>query len=213
MNLKMFAEEVHECAKDHGWWDEARTDAEIVALIHSEWSEALEAYRNNEPPVWHICELYGGRCYPNQNGVIHEDTGELFCYHCDYWREAGVCERNMHGKPEGIAVELCDGCIRLLDAAAAWGIAEELRDDYHIDKIYFGIPLPELVARLHRETAYMTTGLSGMGHVINVGDYINWQITLVFGWLRQRGVDPEEVITEKHAYNLTRPYRHGGKKI
>lgn len=27
------------------------------------------------------------------------------------------------------------------------------------------------------------------------------------------GIDLEEAIAEKHAYNLTRPFKHGGKKI
>ena len=33
--------EIHENAMAHGWWEENRTFPEIVALCHSELSEAL----------------------------------------------------------------------------------------------------------------------------------------------------------------------------
>lgn len=39
------AAEVHENAKDHGWWEGIRNDGEMIALMHSELSEALEALR------------------------------------------------------------------------------------------------------------------------------------------------------------------------
>ena len=37
--------EIHQNAVEHGWWDEPRTFGEIVALCHSELSEALEELR------------------------------------------------------------------------------------------------------------------------------------------------------------------------
>ena len=36
---------VHECALTHGWWDKEREFPEIVALLHSEVSEAFEECR------------------------------------------------------------------------------------------------------------------------------------------------------------------------
>lgn len=44
-----FAKEIHENAVAHGFWDNERNFGEMIALIHSEASEALEAYR--EVPV------------------------------------------------------------------------------------------------------------------------------------------------------------------
>lgn len=36
------AKQIHENAVDHGWWDEERGFPEVLALIHSEVSEALK---------------------------------------------------------------------------------------------------------------------------------------------------------------------------
>lgn len=45
---------VHETAKTKGWWDKDRNDGELIALMHSELSEALEGLRHNNPPDSHI---------------------------------------------------------------------------------------------------------------------------------------------------------------
>lgn len=37
--------QAHRIAQDKGWWDEERSFPELLALMHSELSEALESYR------------------------------------------------------------------------------------------------------------------------------------------------------------------------
>lgn len=54
--IKVFDEiqaEVHETAKEKGWYDEKRNLGELIALTHGELSEALEAIRKN---TWEMSE-------------------------------------------------------------------------------------------------------------------------------------------------------------
>jgi len=46
-DINKFIQECHLIAKAKGWWDEERNDGELIALMHSELSEALEAMRNH----------------------------------------------------------------------------------------------------------------------------------------------------------------------
>lgn len=133
MKINEFAKEVHQNAVEHGWWDEERSFGEIIALCHSELSEALEEFRAGRPMVYRICRASDGcPCELDRCGNY----------------DGGACEINaMDDKPEGIAVELCDCIIRILD------------------------------------------------------------------YLGKEGIDVEAVLAEKHAYNKTRPYRHGGKAL
>lgn len=48
MELKQLCKESHEIAVAHGFWENNRCIPELLCLIHSEISEALEADRNGD---------------------------------------------------------------------------------------------------------------------------------------------------------------------
>lgn len=51
--------EVYAIAVSKGWWDAPRNDGEMIALMHSELSEALEALRRGDPSDDKIPEFSG----------------------------------------------------------------------------------------------------------------------------------------------------------
>lgn len=48
------ARRVHALAQEKGWWEGERNEAELIALMHAELSEALEGLRAGNPPSGHI---------------------------------------------------------------------------------------------------------------------------------------------------------------
>ncbi|WP_312093418.1 hypothetical protein [Aminipila sp.] len=109
MNINEWAKEIHNNAVNHGWWEKIKPLSETIALCHSELSEALEEARTgnripnkeNEPPM----------LYFSGYGYVASDITEC-------------CK-----KPEGIAVEMVDCLIRILD----WFESENIDVEYVLE--------------------------------------------------------------------------------
>lgn len=211
MDINEFAKDVHRNAVEHGWWEEERPIEEVIALIHSEWSEALEEARADRPMVWYEC-----------NEIEHatpkpcDPKDEYDCF--SFGRQDNCQHRGK--KPEGISVELLDGCIRIFDYLGKQdaAFAGEPTLDYLIrstpEKSY-KMSLPQLIANLHLKTsqAYAMLRHANDDPLFGKRGYsILREIILIScAWLVWQGVDAEQLMLKKHSYNRDRPYKHGKK--
>lgn len=150
------AQEVYENAASHGWWSKPRFFDGVVALIHSEASEALEEWRegHKEDERYYTIPAYRPaiEALPAEYRMAaksleehHKGSDPVNVNEIDDDTQQTLVEAGFL-KPEGIPAELADIVIRVMDCAVRYGI------------------------------------------------------------------DLGQEIELKHAYNKTRPYRHGGKR-
>lgn len=201
MFLKTFAEKVHENSCKHGFWDGECNLEEKMALIHAEWSEALEEYRADRPMIWYEC-MEAKQHEP----VVCNPKDAYDCLSYEKLVSDGCPHRGK--KPEGIAVELIDGCLRILDFAGKFDAELPFEEIEPPQK-----SLPSLIAHLHYYTAAAQSSIGIHGDLIDSGwkHWLGTAIHDVFRYLLQNGVNPTVLMQEKHEYNKTRPYKHGKK--
>ena len=208
MDINKFAAEAHKNAVEHGFWEEELDISEVIALIHSEWSEALEEYRTGRPMFWYGCKE------ADQETLVCSPKDEYDCL--NFGKEESCAYRSK--KPEGIVVELIDGCIRIFDYFGKEDVSyRTIRTLEQLMEVApeetFKIPLTRLVANLHLKTAQayqLIKTAQGNGTQYKRGIAILYEaISVACCWIRNNGYYPEAIMLKKHEYNKTRPYKHG----
>ncbi len=122
-------------------------------------------------------------------------------------------DRNPDDKPDGIAVELGDTIIRILDYCGHSGIDVD-KAVSEINLIYRECSLPEIVTECHVYISYAYAHNSHWSPTDEgtMEDYLVICIMKISRWLSQNSIDLMDVIALKHEYNKTRPYKHGNKR-
>ncbi len=171
---------------DNTWGD-------YVALLHSEVSEMLEAYRDHRltdaTEDIRLCVMSG--------------------QHRKHLTQCGL-------RPEGVGSELADCIIRLLDMADVFEL--KLFADHEPD-IRLGDVLPSLpwmdptsfgdwIAELHVRTCVMWTGPK---HEATYAAESMLGLLVMFADTFELDMDRE--VVRKMRYNQTRPYQHGGRTM
>lgn len=132
MKLNDFAAEVHALAVEKGWWEPAPSFPEVITMIHCELSEAVQEYRGGAADVYYTCLAAG-----NSGCFCVKETVD-----CYYAKTGGGTEGCPYRgeKPEGVAVELADAVLRILDYCAAAGIdiesVLEMKHEYNKGREY-----------------------------------------------------------------------------
>ncbi len=189
---------------DNTWGD-------YVALLHSEVSEMLEAYRDHR--------LTDATVEPRR----HEMGTCSFPPTCDNT----LCAVHAVAKPEGVGSELADCVIRLLDMADVFGLTPfdmdcELNDVAPIDGAFEAIhwlSFGDGIAWLHSTIAHLWIGgHRGHVHVFDQVDALRADgMTRILRALAtiaiEHDFDLDREVVRKMAYNRTRPYQHGGRTL
>lgn len=178
-DLNKLAAELHEAAVAKGFWDVEDAEIKHIAKMHSELSEALQEDRCGRP-------------------MLYVDDIEVLDRITDPAQFDGR-------KPEGVATELADFVMMLLDLIAQLelklpdGQPDEWLDEKIDDDELRSNGIWVLVCALHAELCDLVCDMR-MAHK---------PIVMVNEWLRVHGIDLLEIIRLKMEYNKSRPPLHG----
>ena len=207
MNLTELQREAHAIAKDHGWWDEERTFGDLIALVHSELSEALEAYRERELEAYTPPDDVIGQ--PGKLGTTRQPH--------PFPGVGGYVNVKVSTKPEGVAYELADVVIRVADMAEWYGVDLQWSLDLALGAATQDEPdgFGDWVTTLHQALSACWSWSNPPRVTLDTSQTVPLG-ALVYGVQRMAahyGIDLDAAIEAKMEHNRGRGYRHGGKAL
>ncbi len=188
MNLSELQKEAHAIAKEHGWWNEERTFGDLIALVHSELSEALEAYRD-----------------PSEQ--MPDDPMAM-------WIDVANKPRGVPSELADVVIRVAD-MAEWYGVNLAAEIETLLRENDERDMA--GRTFGDWVAALHVSLPFSLASREWDGFAsAGFPSWDECLADCVAGIQRMAahyGIDLDAAIEAKMEYNRTRPYRHGGKAL
>lgn len=192
-----WAHAVHNQAKDKGWWAdgvEGRSPGNTIFLMVTELAESFEVYRAPD----------------------REFT--------DIWMEPTKANPEVK-KPEGLPVELADTVIRCLDHIAALAptcggdaliqisAADALEDKpMYVDTLDYGDIMIGITKMLMNAYNQFSTEGSVTRQRRRAIRQLMTVVVALLAYSDFKSLDIPKAIELKHAFNATRPARHGGKR-
>lgn len=182
--MKDFAElmkTVHATAVEKGWWENPPSTETIICLIHTEISEAFEEFRK-----WGL----------DPKRFIYHSTSGM------------VGSKTYSRKPEGIAVELADVVIRLMDWCEAEGVELRWHNSRSIQaRVSEYADFAKTINTLHYFLSdRMVYGGKPSKRACQC--VVDWVIALA----KHFAIPLEDAVRAKIEYNKTRDHKHGGKR-
>ena len=110
-------------------------------------------------------------------------------------------------KPEGIAVEMADCLIRILDYFGKVGFVQGYQTISKAKREKKTLSAAIMATNYELAAANKSTG--HMGHLRDI--HMASAACEIVGWFGNIELDVLAVVREKHEYNKTRPYKHGKK--
>ena len=203
--IAALCERSHKISEAAGWNAKVRPYHTGMILIQSELSEALEDYRNNHK----LDEIWYERTIVDAGGVKYTDVLSL--------EEVKLLDElsRRHCKPCGIPSELADIVIRVCQECGTNGVGQQLATIYmELDDVPMYETFEEFIAEVTVSVSLSyarskTEGASSIYRLSHLAD----ALAEIFTFCAGNGIDLWAAIDEKEAYNRTRAFRHGGKKV
>jgi hypothetical protein len=180
--------EVRQINEALGWWDSDVLFLEAMALLHTEVAESSDAWRR-----WGTDDATAGPFDVNGHDMVP-----------------------VNPKPEGVGSEFADILIRLLDDDERYGIglAERLgssKGAFLINESFLA-NMCTLHGFIAKACWLWEMGDTEFGEV-GWEDYLTRVLSFLLQLCEFYGIDLMAEYTRKAAFNRTRPYRHGNKRV
>jgi len=193
-DLCAFARQAHTLAVRNGFYDPAPRWTQLLKLIQGEFHEADADLRAGRKP---------GAIFDSAGAPLEVVNGVLY-YAAPLGKPRGrppviPYEPLRHGKIAGFLVEIADVVVRALDAidhAGARPLIMQPPSSTEIARLA-SIPADEFV-----ELALTITPSSTVRDLSDI-------VYRCLEWCEAHNLPLWAVMQAKHAYNLTRPYKHG----
>jgi NTP pyrophosphatase (non-canonical NTP hydrolase) len=202
LDLNVLAKQVHNAAREKGFWDKPRNIGELFMLIVSENGEGLEAHRSNK--FTHNID--------SLSGFAQGDDAEKIRYKTEFEASA----------KDTFEDEVGDVVIRLMDFVG-WRGSMKIQLDYYRKKPKFLLINPNVgetmllvcgclykAYKAHEQACiYGEHSLSELCWATKLEKHINHALAYLYNLADFCGFDLNKHILAKMQYNTTREYLHG----